>query len=150
MDSSNFHVPTTLQQMTPPFLTQNVSASLYRSSTTINTNNKINISSCSFFILGLTAISQIFRVIDEQSQASFDENFNFISYYNWTGGNGALSPAVNNAGNGEPKGYSGLVGTHHRPSDDLSTFGLLFLPTLTYCLQRTNIKYMYVDASQPS
>ena len=136
--------------MTLPFLTQNVSASLYRSSTTINTNNKTNTSSCSFFILGLTAISQIFRVIDEQSQASFDENFNFISYYNWTGGNGALSPAVNNAGNGEPKGYSGLVGTHHRPSDDLSTFGLLPPPTLTYCLQRTNIKHMYVDASQLS
>lgn len=46
-----------------------------------------------------------------------------MSYYNWTGGNGALSPAVNNAGNGEPKAYTGLVGTHHRPSDDLSTFG---------------------------
>ncbi|THH09063.1 hypothetical protein EW145_g2291 [Phellinidium pouzarii] len=73
-------------------------------------------------LLRLTAISQIFRVIDEQSQASWDADFNFISYYNWTGGNGALSPAVNNAGNGEPKGYSGLVGTHHRPSDDLSTF----------------------------
>ena len=47
--------------------------------------------------LGLTAIGQIFTVINEQSQASFDENFNWISYYNWTGGNGALSPAVNNA-----------------------------------------------------
>ncbi|TFK56104.1 hypothetical protein OE88DRAFT_1652709 [Heliocybe sulcata] len=71
------------------------------------------------------AIDQIFRVIDEQSQASFDEDFDWISYYNWTGGNGALSPAVNNAGNGEPKGYTGLVGTHHRPSDDLSTFAFL-------------------------
>lgn len=30
---------------------------------------------------------------------------------------------VNNDGNGEPKAYSGLVGTHHRPSDDLSVFG---------------------------
>ncbi|KAI0320258.1 Six-hairpin glycosidase-like protein [Amylostereum chailletii] len=76
-----------------------------------------------------TAIAQIFRVIDEQSQATFDADFNFISYYNWTGGNGALSPAVNNEGNGEPKGQNGLVGTHHRPSDDLSTFGRLF-PTL--------------------
>ena len=61
--------------------------------------------------------------MEEQSQPTFGEDFNFISYYNWTGGNGALSPAVNNAGNGEPKGYTGLVGTHHRPSDDLSTFG---------------------------
>lgn len=74
---------------------------------------------------GHSAISQIFRVIEEQSQPTFDEDFNFISFYNWTGGNGALSPAVNNAGNGEPKAYTGLVGTHHRPSDDLSTFGTI-------------------------
>jgi meiotically up-regulated gene 157 (Mug157) protein len=74
-------------------------------------------------ILGDHAIDQIFKVMWEQSQATFDEDFNFISYYNWTGGNGALSPAVPNGGNGEPKGYSGLVGTHHRPSDDISTFG---------------------------
>ena len=70
-----------------------------------------------------TAIDQIFRVIWEQSQSTFDEDYDFISYYNWTGGNGALSPAVPNRGNGEPKLYTGLVGTHHRPSDDLSTFG---------------------------
>lgn len=70
-----------------------------------------------------TAIDQIFRVIWEQSQGTFDENFNFVSYYNWTGGGGALSPQVPNRGNGEPKAYTGLVGTHHRPSDDLSTFG---------------------------
>ncbi|KAI0068999.1 hypothetical protein BV25DRAFT_1792433 [Artomyces pyxidatus] len=72
-----------------------------------------------------SAINQIFRVVSEQSQGSFDENFNFISFYNWTGGAGALSPAVNNGGNGEPKAYTGLVGTHHRPSDDLSTFAFL-------------------------
>ncbi|KAF5363531.1 hypothetical protein D9756_000561 [Leucocoprinus leucothites] len=72
-----------------------------------------------------TAIDQIFRVINEQSQPTFDEHFNFISFYNWTGGNGALSPMVDNGGNGEPKAYSGLVGTHHRPSDDLSIFAYL-------------------------
>ncbi|KAJ6467644.1 Six-hairpin glycosidase-like protein [Mycena vitilis] len=55
----------------------------------------------------------------------FDADFNFVSYYNWTGGNGALSPAVPNAGNGEPKGYTGMVGTHHRPSDDISVFAFL-------------------------
>ncbi|KAJ7074850.1 Six-hairpin glycosidase-like protein [Mycena belliarum] len=71
------------------------------------------------------AVGQIFRVINEQSQGSFDANFNWVSYYNWTGGNGALSPAVPNRGNGEPKGYTGMVGTHHRPSDDLSTFAFL-------------------------
>lgn len=82
----------------------------------------------SLYATGNAAIGQIFRVIEEQSQPTFDENWNFISYYNWTGGNGALSPAVNNAGNGEPKGYTGLVGTHHRPSDDLSTFGKYSIP----------------------
>ncbi|PPQ70128.1 hypothetical protein CVT24_003875 [Panaeolus cyanescens] len=71
------------------------------------------------------AIDQIFRVINEQSQATFDKDFNFISFYNWTGGHGALSPMVNNDGNGEPKAYTGLVGTHHRPSDDLSIFAFL-------------------------
>ena len=57
------------------------------------------------------------------SSSTFDDDWNYVSYYNWTGGNGALSPAVPNRGNGEPKLYTGLVGTHHRPSDDLSTFG---------------------------
>ena len=75
---------------------------------------------------GQAAIDQNFRVINEQAQGTFDENFNFISYYNWSGGHGALSPMVNNQGNGEPKAYTGLVGTHHRPSDDLSVFGALF------------------------
>lgn len=73
----------------------------------------------------LAAIDQIFRVINEQSQASFDADWNFISYYNWTGLPGSLPGAVNNGGNGEPKGYTGMVGTHHRPSDDLSTFAFL-------------------------
>ena len=81
----------------------------------------------SFSLTGHSAVAQILRVIDEQSQPTFDENFTLISYYNWTGGNGALSPAVNNAGNGEPKAWTGLVGTHHRPSDDLSTFGMTYM-----------------------
>ncbi|KAJ7436822.1 Six-hairpin glycosidase-like protein [Mycena latifolia] len=71
------------------------------------------------------AIDQIFRVIDEQSQATFDVDFNYISYYNWTGGSGSLQPPVNNKGYGEPKAYTGMVGTHHRPSDDLSMFAFL-------------------------
>jgi uncharacterized protein len=55
----------------------------------------------------------------------FDANFNVISFYNWTGGNGALSPAVPNEGNGEPKAFTGMVGTHHRPSDDISIYAFL-------------------------
>jgi len=58
---------------------------------------------------GFAAINQIFRVVEEQSQPSFDEDFNFVSFYNWTGGNGALSPAVPNDGNGEPKAFTGMV-----------------------------------------
>ncbi|CAK5269074.1 unnamed protein product [Mycena citricolor] len=71
------------------------------------------------------AIDQILTVVDHQSQASFDADFNWISYYNFTGLAGSLSPAVPNGGNGEPKGYTGMVGTHHRPSDDLSTYAFL-------------------------
>ncbi|KIM91009.1 glycoside hydrolase family 125 protein [Piloderma croceum F 1598] len=80
-----------------------------------------------------TAIDQIFRVITEQSQSTFDDHFNVISFYNWTGGPGSPSPAVDNEGNGEPKAFTGIswlihssmVGTHHRPSDDLSTYAFL-------------------------
>lgn len=81
-----------------------------------------------FFLIhvsGHSAIEEIFRVIAEQSQPTFDDNFNLISFYNWTGGDHALSPRVNNLGNGEPKAYTGMVGTHHRPSDDLSVYGEL-------------------------
>lgn len=72
-----------------------------------------------------SAISQIFQVIYQQSQATFDEDWNLVSFYNWTGEAGSLPGAVNNGGNGEPKAYTGLVGTSHRPSDDLSTFAFL-------------------------
>ncbi|KAF9505303.1 glycoside hydrolase family 125 protein [Hydnum rufescens UP504] len=73
----------------------------------------------------LEAIFQIFRVIDEQSQATFDADFNIVTYYSWTGQPGSLAGPVNNQGIGEPKGYTGMVGTHHRPSDDLSTYAFL-------------------------
>jgi meiotically up-regulated gene 157 (Mug157) protein len=73
--------------------------------------------------VGKAAVDQIFRVVNEQSQPSFDEEFNFISYYNWTGSRGSLSPRVNNRGNNEPRAYTGLVATSHRPSDDLTVYG---------------------------
>ncbi|KAF8326031.1 uncharacterized protein EI90DRAFT_3231406 [Cantharellus anzutake] len=71
------------------------------------------------------AIEQIFRVIYEQSQPTFDEDFNILRYYSWTGLPGSLPGHVNNGGLGEPKGYTGMVGTHHRPSDDLSSLPFL-------------------------
>ncbi|KAG6911667.1 hypothetical protein DXG01_007917 [Tephrocybe rancida] len=94
------------------------------------------------------AIKQVFRVIDEQSQATFDENFNFISYYNWTGSSGSLSPRVNNHGNGEPKAYTGLVGTHHRPSDDLSTFAFLTPANAMLSVELTHLADVLDDAGQ--
>jgi hypothetical protein len=94
------------------------------------------------------AIDQIFRVINEQSQSTFDANFNFISYYNWTGGGGSLSPMVNNGGNGEPKAYTGLVGTHHRPSDDLSTFAFLTPANAMLSVELTNLAQVLDDVRQ--
>lgn len=73
--------------------------------------------------LGNSAIGQVFRVIEEQAQPMFDQDFNLLNHYSWSGGNGALSPQVNNNGIGEPYAYTGMVKTHHRPSDDLSSFG---------------------------
>ncbi|KAJ6576272.1 Six-hairpin glycosidase-like protein [Mycena sp. CBHHK59/15] len=95
------------------------------------------------------AIDQIFRVINEQSQASFDANFNFVSYYNWTGGNGALSPAVDNRGSGEPKAYTGMVGTHHRPSDDISVFAFLTPANAMLSVELTNLARI-LDAAGPA
>lgn len=76
------------------------------------------------FRLGFDAINAIMRVIAEQSHPTFDEKYNVISYYHWSGQPGSMSPSVPNGGNGEPRGYTGMVGTHHRPSDDLVVYGL--------------------------
>jgi len=92
------------------------------------------------------AIDQIFRVINEQSQPTFDENFNFISFFNWTGGGGSLSPSVSNFGNGEPKAYSGLVATQHRPSDDLSAFPFLIPANAMLSVELTHLANM-LDAT---
>ncbi|KAH7930264.1 hypothetical protein BV22DRAFT_1028488 [Leucogyrophana mollusca] len=95
----------------------------------------------------LYAIDQIFRVINEQSQPSFDANFNYVSYYNWTGTPGAsYSPAVDNSGNGEPKGYTGMVGTHHRPSDDLSVFAFLTPANAMLSVELQNLATILDDA----
>ncbi|KAF9505591.1 glycoside hydrolase family 125 protein [Hydnum rufescens UP504] len=71
--------------------------------------------------------SQVFRLIDEQSQATFDTDFNIVTYYSWTGQPGSVPGPINNQGIGEPKGYTGMirVETHHRPSDDLCTYAFL-------------------------
>jgi hypothetical protein len=74
---------------------------------------------------GVSAMDQIITVLDQQSQSSFDDDYNFQSYFNWTGTEGSLSPPVPNGGNGEPKKANGLVACTHRPSDDLCVFSEL-------------------------
>ncbi|KAM3443976.1 hypothetical protein NHJ13734_001700 [Beauveria thailandica] len=69
------------------------------------------------------AMQMILRLLRDQSQSSWSDDWEFVSYYNWTGTPGSLSPPVTNGGNGEPKLANGLVGSSHRPSDDLCVFG---------------------------
>jgi len=94
----------------------------------------------------LSAIDQIFRVMSEQSQPSFDADFNYVSYYNWTGFAGSLAGSVNNGGNGEPKGYTGMVGTSHRPSDDLSVYAFLTPANAMLSVELTNLAGILDDA----
>lgn len=67
-------------------------------------------------------MDSILQLVRDQSESSWSEDWQFISYYNWTGTAGSLSPPVTNSGNGEPKLANGLVGSSHRPSDDLCVF----------------------------
>lgn len=97
-----------------------------------------------------TAVDQVFRVINEQSQPTFDEDFDFISFYNWTGQSGALSPMVDNGGNGEPKAFTGMVGTHHRPSDDLSVFAFLTPANAMLSVELTHLADMLEQTRQLS
>lgn len=64
----------------------------------------------------------ILELLRDQSQSSWSKDWEFVSYYNWTGTSGSLSPPVPNGGNGEPKLANGLVASSHRPSDDLCVF----------------------------
>lgn len=84
-------------------------------------------------------------VVNDQAQPTFDPNYNVISYYNWTGGAGAVVP---NGGNGEPKAYTGLVGTHHRPSDDVVVFGEH--STAEHCKLCSIVSYCHTGARQAS
>ncbi|KAJ6789133.1 hypothetical protein PWT90_01525 [Aphanocladium album] len=71
------------------------------------------------------AMQTILELLRDQSQSSWSEDWQFVSYYNWTGTAGSLSPPVTNGGNGEPKLANGLVGSSHRPSDDLCVFNFI-------------------------
>jgi meiotically up-regulated gene 157 (Mug157) protein len=71
---------------------------------------------------GKKAMSQIVTVLKDQSYGSWSSDWEYISYFNWTGLPGSLSGPVTNGGNGEPRKANGLVGSHHRPSDDICVF----------------------------
>ncbi|KAM3463839.1 hypothetical protein MY5147_009618 [Beauveria neobassiana] len=64
-------------------------------------------------------------VFECKSESSWSNDWKFVSYYNWTGTSGSLSPPVPNGGNGEPKRANGLVASSHRPSDDLCVFNFI-------------------------
>ncbi|KAF8906780.1 fungal and bacterial [Gymnopilus junonius] len=85
--------------------------------------------------------------INEAFQASFDENYNFISYYRYTGSGDSGVPFVNNNGTGEPKAYTGMVGTHHRPSDDLSVFAFLTPANAMLSVELTHLAQMLDEVS---
>lgn len=82
-------------------------------------------------------MSQIVRVLYEQSQSSWSSDYEWVSYYNWTGTAGALSPMVPNSGNGEPKQANGLVASSHRPSDDLCVFSKFTSRQLSMVMKTT-------------
>jgi len=67
-------------------------------------------------------MDQIITVLKHQSLSTFDDDWNYVSHFNWTGTEGSLSPPVPNGGNGEPRKGNGLVSCTHRPSDDLCVF----------------------------
>ncbi|KAM0738877.1 hypothetical protein ACQRIT_006614 [Beauveria bassiana] len=71
------------------------------------------------------AMQTILRLLRDQSESSWSDDWKFVSYYNWTGTSGSLSPPVPNGGNGEPKFANGLVASSHRPSDDLCVFNFI-------------------------
>ncbi|KAH0496103.1 hypothetical protein TgHK011_003484 [Trichoderma gracile] len=88
------------------------------------------------------AMAQIVRVLFEQSQSSWSQDFQWVSYYNWTGTAGALSPMVPNSGNGEPKQANGLVASSHRPSDDLCVFNFITSDNAMMSVELANVADM--------
>ncbi|KAK3934046.1 Six-hairpin glycosidase-like protein [Diplogelasinospora grovesii] len=93
------------------------------------------------------AITQILTVLRDQSRGSWsddeEEDWEFVSYYNWTGVAGeSLSPAVVNGGNGEPKAANGLVGSSHRPSDDLCVFNYITPANAMMSVELSNLAAM--------
>ncbi|OAA67478.1 DUF1237 domain protein [Cordyceps fumosorosea ARSEF 2679] len=76
-------------------------------------------------LAGKKAMQTILELLRDQSQGSWSDDWTFVSYYNWTGTAGSLSPPVPNGGNGEPRRANGLVASSHRPSDDLCVFNFI-------------------------
>ncbi|KAK6856583.1 hypothetical protein PG995_006770 [Apiospora arundinis] len=92
------------------------------------------------------AMNAIMTTIHDQSQSTWTDDWQYVSYYNWTGTPGALSPAVPNSGNGEPKKANGLVASSHRPSDDLCVFNFITSDNAMMSVELDHIADM-LDAS---
>ncbi|KAF4336881.1 DUF1237 domain protein [Fusarium beomiforme] len=86
-----------------------------------------------------SAMKQILRVLDEQSQSTWAEDWSYVSYYNFTGQPGSLSAPVDNSGNGEPKLANGLVSCSHRPSDDICVFNYITSDNAMLSVELDNI-----------
>lgn len=68
------------------------------------------------------AMEQILTVLHNQMPSNWAPNWDWVSYYNWTGLPGSDSHIIDNSGNGEPVKQTGMVQCKHRPSDDQTIF----------------------------
>ncbi|KAK8109603.1 hypothetical protein PG999_007740 [Apiospora kogelbergensis] len=95
-----------------------------------------------------SAMNAIMTTIHDQSQSTWTDDWQYVSYYNWTGTPGALSPMVPNKGNGEPKKANGLVASSHRPSDDLCVFSFITSDNAMMSVELDHIADMLDATSQ--
>lgn len=91
---------------------------------------------------GFAAMEAILTLVENESQSSWSEDWEFISYYNWTGTAGSLSPPVKNGGNGDLRKANGLVSSSHRPSDDLCVFST-YKNSTEFLVSSTNLSRLY-------
>ncbi|KAM4065539.1 metal-independent alpha-mannosidase [Hirsutella rhossiliensis] len=94
------------------------------------------------------AMDQILKVLHEQSQSSWANDWEFVSYYNWTGTAGSLAAPVPNGGNGEPKLANGLVASSFRPSDDVCVFNFITSDNAMMSVELDNVATMLGEVGE--
>ncbi|ORX39562.1 DUF1237 domain protein [Kockovaella imperatae] len=85
------------------------------------------------------AMHSIMTLIEHESLPTWDDDFNVVSFYSFTGLPGSPSPSVKNDGVGEPRAGNGLVATHHRPSDDLCVYPYMTSDNAMLAVELENI-----------